>query len=54
MIENHKDKEGFKQVCDQFRNFEVCLEVAENLNHLKNLHYSDHPQDGNKNHPPFS
>ena len=54
MIEHHKDKEGFEHVCDQFRNFEVGLEVSENLNHLNTLNYAGHPQDGNKNHPPFS
>jgi hypothetical protein len=43
MIEDHKYKEGFEHVCDQFRNFEVCLEVAKNLNHLENLRYSGHP-----------
>jgi hypothetical protein len=54
MIEDHKDKEGFEHVCDQFRNFKVCLEVAKNLNHLENLRYSTHPQNCNKNYPPFS
>jgi len=44
MTEDHKYNKCFEQICVDFRNFEVYLEIGNYLNQLVNLHYSAYPQ----------